>query len=318
MYTFTEPTILPVFHLFGMPVYPYALCMALGALAALCMALLRARKTGLPAGAVLTFTMLSIPLAVALGRLSFCLCRMVDVLDFGVGYIFRLDYGGFSLMGAVVGVALAAWLTRIFSHVAMVDVLDAVVPGLLMCLALARFGEGSTMNGTGPEVRAAALQFFPVARTGLYGDATFAVNMAEGLTAFIAAVCSQAMGPRPRGLAAGTGAIIASAGQILWESARRDEVLTISFVRYVMVFSAVVLLVILILSLHRLDWPFAGKALVVAGFFLGVVICGLMEFFIDGKIWQNVPIWLCYMMDALAVTGMAALCRFALKNACED
>ena len=318
MYSFNEPTLVPVFRLFGMPVYPYALCIALGAAVALVMALLRARRTGLPAAAVLNFALLGIPLAACCGRVAFCLCRFVDVLDFGVGYIFRLDYGGFSLMGVVVGLLIAAFLTRLISRVPLAQLLDTVVPGLLIALAFGRFGEGSTMNGTGPEVTVAALQLFPLARTGLYGDATFAINMAEGLTAFIAGVYTQAMAAKPRGRTAGTGVLIACAGQILWESTRRDEVLTISFVRYVMVFSALVLLVILLLSLHRLDWPFGGKALVIAGFFLGVAVCGVMEFFIDGKIWQNVPIWLCYLCDTLAVCGMAYLCLRTLRAACED
>lgn len=318
MYNFSEPTILPVFKFLGMPVYPYALFMTLGAALALVLALLRARRTGFSANAVLLYAVLAIPLGVVLGRAVFCLCRLVDVMDFGFGYIFRIDYGGFSIMGVVAGVALAGFITKLITGERFLDVMDTVLPGLLILLAVARFAEGSTMNGTGPEITNEALQFAPLARQGLYGEYTYAVHMAEGLTALIAGVYTQSMGKRARGLVSGTGAIIACAGQIVWESARRDEVLTISFVRYVMVFAALILLLVLIFSFRRIDWPVAGKALIVAGFMLGVVLCGLMEFFIDGKFLQNVPIWLCYLIDSLCAFGMGWLCLRSLRAACEE
>ena len=318
MYNFSEPTVLPVFKLFGLPVYPYALFMVIGAVIALVLALLRARRTGLGSNAVLLYAVLAIPMAVVLGRVAFCLCRLVDVMDFGFGYIFRIDYGGFSIMGVVAGVALAGLVTKLITGQRFLDVMDTVLPGLLVMLAVARFAEGSTMNGTGPEITNEVLQFAPLARQGLYGEYTYAVHMAEGLTALIAGVYTQSMGKRARGLVSGTGAVIACAGQIVWESARRDEVLTISFVRYVMVFAALIMLLVLIFSFRRLDWPFGGKALIVCGFMLGVVLCGLMEFFIDGKFLQNVPIWLCYLVDSLCAFGMGWLCLLSLRAACEE
>ena len=83
MYFFTEPTHEALFTLLGMPVYPYALSAAIGALIALCMALSRTRKTGISASAVMTFAMFAVPLCALLARLAFCACRIVDVLDFG-------------------------------------------------------------------------------------------------------------------------------------------------------------------------------------------------------------------------------------------
>ncbi|MBQ7454935.1 MAG: prolipoprotein diacylglyceryl transferase [Clostridia bacterium] len=318
MFSFTEPTLAPVFTVFGLPVYPYALFMALGAVLALVMALFRAKKTGVKGDNVLLYAMIAIPLAVICGRIVFCLCRWVDVLDFGFGYILRIDKGGFSVMGGVAGLALAAVIVRAIRKVSFLDMADTVVPGLLMLLAIARFAEGSTINGTGPDVMSEALQFMPLARKGLYGEYTYAVHMAEGLTALVAGVYTQAMEKKPRGLAAGTGAIIACAAQIVWESARRDEVLVISFVKYVMVFSALILLAILLISLHRLDWPFAGKALMVGGLFLCAGVVGLNEFFIDGKLIQSIPIWLCYLTDAIAAGCMGLICLRCLRAACDN
>ena len=192
MYFFTEPTHEALFTLLGMPVYPYALSAAIGALIALCMALSRTRKTGISASAVMTFAMFAVPLCALLARLAFCACRIVDVLDFGIGYIFRLDYGGFSIIGATLGVLLSAWIVKKIHRVSFTGLLDTVLPGLFILLAACRLAEGSTINGTGPEVRIEALQFMPLARQGLYGDMTYAVYMGEALTALVAGVMTQA------------------------------------------------------------------------------------------------------------------------------
>ena len=306
-----------LFRIFGLQVTPYALFMVLGAVMALFLARRRARRVGVTGDAVLFFAMAAIPLGVVLGRAVFCLCRIVDVYDFGISYIFKLTYGGYSIMGVFAGVLLAAWLVRRLGLAAFTDVLDAVMPGLLIMLAMARFGEGSTMNGTGPEVSAAALQFMPLARRGMYGEYTYAVYMGEALTALIAGVYTQAMDRRPRGETAGTALIIVCAAQILWEGLRRDQVLKFDFMRWVMVVSALTLLTILLLSLRRLDWPLGGKALTLGGLFLLAGVVMAMEFFADGKVIQTIPLWVCYLCEALSVTGMGWLCLRTLRAACE-
>ena len=306
-----------LFRVFGLEVTPYAMFIVLGAVLALILALRRAKRIGVTADTVLMFAMLAVPLGLVLGRAVFCMCRIVDVFDFGFSYVFKLIYGGYSIMGVFGGILLAAFLTKKIEYVAFTDVLDAVMPGLLIMLALARFGEGSTMNGTGPEVMSPALQFMPLARRGMYGEYTYAVYMGEALTALIAGVYTQCMDRKPRGEVAGTALIIVCAAQVLWESARRDQVLKFDFVRWVMVVAALVLLAILLLSLRRLDWPLGGKIITVAGLFLLAGVVMAMEFFIDGKFIQTIPVWVCYLCDALCLTGMAALCLKTLRAACE-
>ena len=306
-----------LFRIFGLEVTPYALFIVLGAVLALILALRRAKRIGVTQDAVLLFAMLAIPLGLILGRAVFCACRIVDVFDFGFSYVFKLIYGGYSIMGVFGGVLLAAFLTQKIGYTAFTDVLDAVMPGLLIMLALARFGEGSTMNGTGPEVTVPALQFMPLARRGMYGEYTYAVYMGEALTALIAGVYTQCMDRCPRGEVAGTGLIIVCAGQALWEALRRDQVLKFDFMRWVMVVSGLVLLGILLLSLRRLDWPMGGKILTVAGLFLMAGVVMAMEFFADGKLIQTIPVWVCYLCEAIGVCGMGALCLKTLRAACE-
>ena len=90
-----EETNYVLFKLFGMDVTSYAFFLTLGVALGIVMAVVRGRKMRLDTNVPLTFTLIGIPAAVVLARAVFCLCRMVDVLDFGFGYIFRIDYGGF-------------------------------------------------------------------------------------------------------------------------------------------------------------------------------------------------------------------------------
>ena len=314
---FEELTKPALFTLFGRDVTAYALFVTLGTLIGILMAVNRARRTHGSVDAVLLFPVLGIPLAVIFGRVVYCLCNIVLLLDNGFDFILRIDCGGFSIMGVTIGLALAALLTAKIEKVSFLDLLDWVVPGLLMALAMSRFGEGSTMNGTGFEVSVEGLQFVPIARTGLYGESTYAVHMGEALVALVASVYTQTLGKRGRGFVAGVGIVIVACAQIFFESARRDEVLKIDFLRDVMAFAGIVLLCILIPCLIRANWSLTRKVLSIVGFIVLLAVCGLVEFLLDGKIYQDMPFWFGYMTDAICLTAAAAICCHALKAACE-
>ena len=48
-----------------------------------------------------------------------------------------------------------------------------------------------------------------------------------------------------------------------------------------------------------------------------LAVCALVEFLLDGKIYQNMPFWFGYLTDAVCLTAAAAICCRALKAACE-
>ena len=294
MFEFQELTKPALFTLFGRDVTAYALFLTLGVLIGVLMSINRAKRTHYDVNAALLFPVLAIPLSVIFGRLVYCLCSIVLLLDNGFGFIFRIDYGWFSIMGVTIGLALAALLTAKIEKVSFLDTLDCVVPGLLMALALSRFGEGSTMNGTGFEVTVPGLQFAPIARVGLYGESTYAVHMGEALVALIAAVYTQTLGKRGR-----------------------DEVLKIDFLRDVMAFAGIVLLCVLIPSLRHSGWKLPRRIIAIVGFVALLAVCALVEFLLDGKIYQNMPFWFGYLTDAVCLTAAAAICCRALKAACE-
>lgn len=307
-----------LFQVFGLRATGFSLFVALGVVIGLIMALRRTAKTGVQADSVLWFAMLGIPLALIFARLVFCIYNFSEIKYYGIGYLFRLDCGGFTVIGAFLGLALAGWLTRLIAGESFVDLMDTVLPGLLIVLAMERFGEGATDNGTGLEVSAQALQFFPLARPGVYeGMYTYAVNMFEGMTALIAGIFTQTM-HEPRGRAAGVGLILAAAGQIVWESIRKDDRMMFDMASFLMIFCAVLLLALLIYCLTRLDWPWTGKTVVMAGFLLLALATGALQFFMEGKFVQAIPVWLCFALSCVTTAGIIWLMLRVLYAATEE
>lgn len=296
-----EETNYVLFKLFGMDVTSYAFFLTLGVALGIVMSLVRARKMRLDSNVPLTFALIGIPLSVVLARAVFCLCRMVDVLDYGFEYVLRIDYGGFSLMGTATALFITGLITGKIHRVSFKRVMDCTVPGMLMALALARFAEGATFNGKGLEVVISeGLQFFPIAVDGLFGEKVYAVYMGEGLTALIASVWAQGQyydhegKKRPEGFTAAMGVIAVSAAQFMWECARRDDLLKSGFVRYQMVFAGSVMIILMFLSTFKNGYSVRRKVITWVVFALCIGMNVFTEFLVDGKVIQEVPIWLCF------------------------
>lgn len=310
-----------LFNLFGLEVTSYAFFVTLGVLLALLMALQRARRLQVKFDAIANFTLIAIPLSLILARGVFCLCRMVDVMDYGISYIFRLTSGGFSLMGAAVGAFLAALIVGRINRIGFKRVLDCVLPGLTMALALARFAEGATFNGKGHEVIYQGLQFFPIAVDGLFGEKVYAVYLGEGLTALIASVWAQGQyfdrngKKHPEGWVAAMNAIIVAGAQFMWESARRDDLLKSGFVRYQMVFSGAILIILLLIATRFTGYSVKRSIITWVAFALCLGVNVFVEFLIDGKVIQNVPIWTCYLLNTSCAAIASALTMHAVSSA---
>lgn len=306
-----------LFRVFGLPVTSFALFVVIGTVIGLIMALRRAKRCGVSQNDVLWFAMLGIPLGLFCARLVFCLYHFDEIRYSGIGYIFRLDYGGFTVIGASLGLALAGWITKRITRAPFVRLMDAVLPGILIVLAMERFGEGATENGTGLEVSVHALQFFPLARPGIYeGMSTYAVHMFEGMTALIAGMYTQMLTAAP-GRAAGSGVILAAAGQIVWESIRKDDRMMFDMASLLMIYCAIVLFAVLMICLLRLDWPWSGKGIVLGGFLLLAVITGAFQFFMEGKFVHIFPVWACFFISCITTAAIAWLCLRTLRAATE-
>ncbi|MEI3429451.1 MAG: prolipoprotein diacylglyceryl transferase family protein [Christensenellales bacterium] len=132
------------FLLGNIKIYYYGLHIALGALAAVIVLALCCRARRMPAGAAPLYAVLAMPLGVACSRVLFCL------LDGRFRGIFSLRAmlcfwgGGHSMVGALLGAALAAVIAAKILAVPARRMLDMMVPALLVFIAFARVGEQYT------------------------------------------------------------------------------------------------------------------------------------------------------------------------------
>ena len=81
--------------------------------------------------------------------------------------------------------------------------------------------------------------------------------------------------------------------------------------------AGIVLLCVLIPSLRHSGWKLPRRIIAIVGFVALLAVCALVEFLLDGKIYQNMPFWFGYLTDAVCLTAAAAICCRALKAACE-
>ena len=128
----------------AVPVFAYGGMIALG-LALLLLAMFSLRKKhGLTGDNVLVYGVIALPLSLVCARILFCL------LDFNFHSVFSLRAvvsfwgGGFSMVGALIGLALAALIVGKVQKICPLRLLDAASVGILLFMACARLGEPFT------------------------------------------------------------------------------------------------------------------------------------------------------------------------------
>ena len=135
--------------------------------------------------------------------------------------------------------------------------MDCVVPGCALMLALARFSEGFAGTGYGDYLENEALWFFPLAVKNIYGEYYVALFMLEGLVALAGllpfalrverARAAARLRMEKRGTADRPGdltllfLLLYGATQIVLESLRRDSFLRWGFVRVNQLFGVALL-----------------------------------------------------------------------------
>jgi phosphatidylglycerol:prolipoprotein diacylglycerol transferase len=189
--------------------------------------------------AALVFGVFAIPLGIIGARVVFCLVRISFIAgEYGLSFVVNAP-GGFSLMGAVLGVAAAAVITARIVHKPRAYVMDIAAPSAMLTLAAARFGEAFTTDGIGrfTENPWFARIPFAVPHADFTDEWHVAVFIWEGLAALAIAVVGAIIFRRNsskqirHGDAAATAATLFAASQILLESLREDSFLRFGFVR---------------------------------------------------------------------------------------
>lgn len=125
-------------------VFYYGCFVALGLILLIASTYLLRKRRGVPGDTVLLFGVTALPLSLVISRLLFC------ALDFNFHSVFSLRAvlsfwgGGFSMVGALLGFALAAFIIGRRQDICPLKIMDTAVIGILLFMACERLGEPYT------------------------------------------------------------------------------------------------------------------------------------------------------------------------------
>ena len=127
---------------------------------------INAKKRGISVDFLLELFLWVVPIAVLFARLSYVLFHAKDFVvhsfsDFGE--LFAIWKGGISILGAIPGGALGAYIACKRNKIPFSEVLDVIAPGLVLGQALGRWGNWANQELYGRAVLDEAWQVFPLA-----------------------------------------------------------------------------------------------------------------------------------------------------------
>lgn len=289
----------------------YALLLALGVLSAALFAVF-SKRAQIKWPQMALYCLVSIFLSLFLGRLVYCLVQFDWIFyDFigeylGLSPFFDLSTGSVNVIGVLVGCMLSGLLTASAVRGKAYSILDAAaVPGLCL-FAFARLLEPLSGQGFGDAVESESLQFFPV----MLENGAYAVCFLEALLAIAIALFLTARRKhyRRKGTLFLTALTLLSVSQIIPESLRRDDYLTIfTFARVNQIGYALFLGLALLLPLLEAAKHGTGVLAAIGEFgllLLGVCILIAGEFALDKTFISHLLI---YAVMLVTLILMAAL-----------
>lgn len=313
------------FHLGPVTIYSYGLVMAASAALAFVLTAWQGKKQGLKPGTVSWFAVLSIPLALLIARIGYCLVMLDWLLDQGFDFLWQFNRGGYMLYGALLGGVLAGALTAKITHQPISGILDAAAAPTALMIVLARMAEPLVNLGYGYDIEEwfdpfeekcmiawedpSILFRFPLGEQNYYGVWCFAVYLPEAITALVIFFILIFLKKRKPGGKALLMLLLYAGTQAFWESMRQDAVLKWGFVRASQLFSGIAVLIVLIISWRMLQKPQRKRSLLWRGIGCILLSCGVimaMEFALEQKIgfltWMRMDV--CYAVMALGCLGL--------------
>ena len=131
-----------VWHLLGLPIRAYALCIVLGIVAAVLIMEYRMRARGVAPWASLDVAVWAVPFGIVGARVYHVITSPQDY--FGAGgdpvRVFYIWEGGLGIWGAVAGGAFGAWLAARQLGLPLSVLADSLAPGLPVAQAIGRIG----------------------------------------------------------------------------------------------------------------------------------------------------------------------------------
>ena len=284
------------FSLLGMTGFWYGVFIAWGAALFLRFFARYCRMEGLKSGTAALFSVLCLPLGLICSRILFCL------LDFRFHGMFSLRAlgmfwgGGFSMVGALLGAALAAWLTARIQKIPAPPVLDILMAALPFFLCAARMGEGFTeLLGRSRPLDTAWLANSFLAQNDGY-DTYLRTYLLEAVTAGILAIYFAARIQKKK-TARGSlllGMLLLGTTQTLFESLRFDSHMRYSFISMQQILFACMFAAALIVYAAR-----CGKKQVIAAVAVCVLVTGGavgLEFMIDRSSVSSILLYAGYVL----------------------
>ena len=305
------------FPFLGLTVYKYGLLLAAAAAFWLLVSGMLAKTKKLPANTVLLTGVLAIPMGLIFARLLYCLVSLgyfLDTIGQPVAMLYFWD-GGLSMMGALLGVSLAALIAARIRKVrfgVLADVL-AVPAGLF--IAIARLGEAYTVLGRGKTIEAQWMKdsaFFGTQEAWGNYYAVFRYEAVAAILVLCVMLClffgkKTRLPAKPGDLALVFGTLFGSA-QVIMESLRDDGHMLWGFVRASQIISillpaaAIVVFSVRLIRRDGMSWrPLV--AWLIAGAAIGLAI--IKEFDIDTS--NNLTREYALMSLAMAVLAAVAL-----------
>ena len=180
------------FYVFGLPIRFYAIFITSAMIISLIWSSLEAKRRGISTDLVLELFMWCIPLAIVGARVLYVLAHpssyfpILDSTDFKE--LFRIDHGGITIIGALFGAILGAFIVSRYKKLNLLEILDFGLPFMLLGQALGRWGNYVNQEAFGKVVSSEFFQRFPL---GVYIDylgswhyATFFYEMVLNLIGF--------------------------------------------------------------------------------------------------------------------------------------
>lgn len=138
------------FHIFGKPIYWYAIIIAAGFLLAVYYSFYRSREFNLTEDNLTNMLMVAVPLAIVCARAYYVIFNFEPYRE-DLIKMFYIWEGGIAIYGAVIGGVLGALIYCQFAKKRLSDVLDIGALGLLIGQAVGRWGNFVNAEAYGSE-----------------------------------------------------------------------------------------------------------------------------------------------------------------------
>ncbi len=272
-----------------------------------------ARKLGY--GVFIRFAALAVPLTLLCSRALFVLadCTYYLTTLSNPALALRFWDGGYSLVGAVLGFMLAAWLGEKATRLPGKPLLDGAALALPLGILVERLCEPGTDMGMGKAIATPAFMFLGVEDplTGEWVHPVFYYEAAVAGILFVVLLICALRRKKTTGSLLGIFTVLFAATQIFFECMRNDNHMVVHFVPVQQVAELLMLLTVLGCWTKRLAKKGTNKSQIML-IWLTVIVCVALTVFMEFRIDRGSMKLLYYSVIALcmAVVSVLALrCR---------